>query len=659
MRTAIRIFIFFTIFSYSITGFSQQKSIDSLENALHQLEKNPASYHRDTTIVNLLYDLAWQIVNYTPDSIKASTYAQRALDLSEKINWDLGKAYSHDIIGRIYSIRKNYVSAIDQFSQAATLMMEMKNNDGLAKSFYNMGTAYQSQGNFPAALDYLLQALKKNEETGNVGDMGRDFNSIGDVYAAIDDQANALSYYQRALKSFETLKDKYWTAIALGNIAIIYNQQKEFVKALEYYFRVLKMEGNNSYSNYETFVQIGDVYRNISASILQNQTDTAWTKAYEYFSKAHQIATEIDDGYIAGLAMNGIGALFLEKKNWNEADKALHTAVTLLKASNSPEALKDCYFNLSRLDSAKGDWKNSLAHFRLYTIISDSLFNKKKSRLLAQTEINYETEKKQKQIQLKDLEIQQQAKNILLIVLSAVILLMIVGGFAYYRSKRTRQQSLKQISEAKLASLKSLMDKHFIFSSLHSIDTFLMNNNPEAASDYLVKYSKLIRSILEMSNQPEVSLEEEITLCKSYLDLEKIRFNHVFDYEISVDPYISPQQTIFPSMLLQPLVENAVKHGIGSRAGYNDIEKGKITITINKQNDRLVCVVSDNGRGLQFAGTKSKDHRSYSGKGIIERVKVYNNLRKNKASFVLKDNNPGVSATLTLPFILRKQSLTA
>jgi len=73
----------------------------------------------------------------------------------------------------------------------------------------------------------------------------------------------------------------------------------------------------------------------------------------------------------------------------------------------------------------------------------------------------------------------------------------------------------------------------------------------------------------------------------------------------------------------------------------------------------LVCVVSDNGRGLQFAGTKSKDHRSYSGKGIIERVKVYNNLRKNKASFVLKDNNPGVSATLTLPFILRKQSLTA
>jgi hypothetical protein len=344
-----------------------------------------------------------------------------------------------------------------------------------------------------------------------------------------------------------------------------------------------------------------------------------------------------------------------------EADAALNKALSLLKNYNRPEYLKDCYYNLSLLDSLEGDWKNSLNYFKLYTITNDSLFNRKKSQQMARDQVKYETDKKQGEIEilnkdneLKGLRIQQQSKNILLIIAAAVLLLLCAGGFLYYRDKRIKRDALKQISEAKLSSLKSLMDKHFIFSSLHSIDTFLLNNDSEAASDYLVKYSKLIRTILEMSNQAEVSLDEEVSLCKSYLDLEKIRYDYCFDYNFSIDPNISLQHTQFPSMLLQPLVENAVKHGIGSLAGDKN---GFIRIGIEKQADKLVCIVKDNGKGLGFTDTTAKGHRSYSGKGIIERVRVYNTLAKNKASFVLKDNNPGVSAILTLPYIARKQAV--
>src|SRR5262249_26321668 len=152
----------------------------------------------------------------------------------------------------------------------------------------------------------------------------------------------------------------------------------------------------------------------------------------------------------------------------------LNQALKLLKKSNNPDAVRDCYFNLSKLDSLKGDWKNSLNYFKLYETINDSLFNKKKSHQLAQLQINYETEKKQKQIELldknnelKDLRIRQQSKDILLVIAASLILLLAAGGFVYYRNKRIKQRSLRQIGEAKLASLKSLMDKHFIFSSLH------------------------------------------------------------------------------------------------------------------------------------------------------------------------------------------------
>jgi LPXTG-motif cell wall-anchored protein len=418
----------------------------------------------------------------------------------------------------------------------------------------------------------------------------------------------------------------------------------------------------NKYSVYLTFIDMGNVYRHQLYYSLAAQPDTAWARSFYYYSRALEIANEIGDESTAGVALNGIGWLYLKRSNIKEADVALGKALRLLEINRVPENIMDCYLNISQLDSMKGNWKRSLEYYKLYATMQDSLFDNKKSREMANLEVKYATDKKQGEIEvlnkdneLKTLRIERQQKNILLIIAGAVILLLAGGGIIYYRNKKIKQNALKQISEAKLASLKSLMDKHFIFSSLHSIDTFLMNNDPGAASDYLVKYSKLIRSILEMSNQAEVGLEEEISLCRSYLDLEKIRFDNSFDYDLSIDGPISMQQTLFPSMLLQPLVENAVKHGIGSLR--EEGKKGFISIDIKREKDKLICSVTDNGKGLQFSGNTSGSHRSYSGKGIIERVKVYNSLRKGKASFLLKDNNPGVTAVLTLPYLFRKQSV--
>ena len=664
MRLFHSILFSFILSVTSIRGFAQQNKIDSLERQLRILEQKPESYSVDTSKVMLLTSISWYMANYNIRLDKALNYAQGALAISEKIKWNKGRAQSYSSLAGVYRSQSKYAQAVDNYLKAMNIAKDMNEKDWTATCLYFIGQVYMDQGNYPIALDYLLQALRISEGTGNNIDIARDLTFIGTIYAEIGDDPNALNYYLQALKKHEELKDKYWIAINLQSIAAIYNNENEYAKALDYYSRVLKMSGGNVYSIYETLKDIGDVYKNQSSAITDLQNDTAWVKAMDYYSRALKIATEVDDPFTAGLALNGMGWLYLKKNKLKEAEAALHKALQILKDQNSPEAIKDCYFNLSKLDSIKGDWKNSLVYFQLYTTINDSLFNKKKSRLLTQIQIKYETDKKQGEIEilnkdneLKSLRIQQQAKNILLIISIALILLLSAGGFAWFRSRRIRQESLKQISEAKLASLKSLMDKHFIFSSLHSIDTFLMNNDPEAASDYLVKYSKLIRTILEMSDQPEVSLEEEVLLCKSYLDLEKIRFNNAFDYEFLIDQNISLQQTQFPSMLLQPLVENAVKHGIGSLTEDKDEKKGFIRVVINKEKDKLVCTVTDNGKGLRFSGTSSKAHRSYSGKGIIERVRVYNNLSKNKASFVLKDNYPGVAAALTLPYTLRKQAV--
>ncbi|MFI5185767.1 MAG: tetratricopeptide repeat protein [Chitinophagales bacterium] len=664
MRTFHFILLSFILSVPTNCVFAQQNKIDSLEKQLRILEQKAESYPVDTNKVILLTAITWDMANYNRGLDTALSYGQEALAISKKIKWNKGMAESYSSIAEVYRSQSNYTQAVNNYLEALHISRDMKEKDWTATCLYFIGQVYQDQGNYPIALDYLLQALRISEGTANTVDIARDLTYIGMIYAEIDDNPNALNYYLQALKKNEQLNDKYWIAINLQSIAAIYNNENEYAKALDYYSRVLKMSGGDTYSIYETLMDIGDVYKNQSLSINDLQNDTAWANAMDYYSRAFKIATKVDDAFTAGLSLNGMGSLYLKRNKVKEADAALNKALKLLKDQNTPEALKDCYFNLSKLDSVRGDWKNSLIYYRHYATINDSLFNKKKSRQIAQVQIKYETDKKQGEIEilnkdneLKNLRIQQQSKNILLIISVAVILLLSSGGYAWYRSRRIKQQSLKQISEAKLASLKSLMDKHFIFSSLHSIDTFLMNNDSEAASDYLVKYSKLIRTILEMSNQAEVSLGEEISLCRSYLDLEKIRYNNSFDYDFLIDQTISLQQTQFPSMLLQPLVENAVKHGISSLTENEMGKKGFIRVVIDKEKDKLVCTVTDNGKGLGFSGTTSKSHRSYSGKGIIERVRVYNNIVKNKASFVLKDNYPGVAAVLTLPYIFRKQSV--
>ncbi len=658
------ILFLFILLNSHYSAFTQQKKIDSLINEYRLLAQRPNSFSNDTNKIKLLNALVWRMSNYTEKLDSASQFADDALMIANKVNWPRGQVESNSGKAKVLRNQNKHDEAISYYQKAAAKAKEQNEKDWTATALYFAGQIFYDQGSYPIALDHFLQALQLNEETSNKSDIARDLTYIGKLYAEIDDYENALNYQLQALKIFQELNNKIWVAINMQDVATIYKKSKNFPKALEYYSKVLDLQKGNIYSTFGTYIDIGNVYNMQSDENPKGQPDTAWDRSMEYYSKGLQTALQLKADYAAAGALNGMGWLYLKKSKLKEADTALHKALNFLLKEKDPEGLRDSYYNLSMLDSLKGNWKGSLQYYKLYTAINDSLFNRRKGNELARLQIKHVTDKKQEEIailnkdnELKDLRIAKQQKNILLIILTAMILILAGGGYIYYRNKKIKQEALRQISEAKLASLKSLMDKHFIFSSLHSIDTFLMNNDSEAASDYLVKYSKLIRSILEMSNQAEVRIEEEVSLCKSYLDMEKIRLDNAFEYEFSIDGTISMQQTLFPSMLLQPLVENAVKHGIGSLIAENSNKKGLIKIDIAREKDKLICSVTDNGKGLQFSGNTSKSHRSYSGKGIIERVKVYNSLRKNRASFLLKDNNPGVKAILTLPYLVRKQSI--
>jgi LytS/YehU family sensor histidine kinase len=136
------------------------------------------------------------------------------------------------------------------------------------------------------------------------------------------------------------------------------------------------------------------------------------------------------------------------------------------------------------------------------------------------------------------------------------------------------------------------MNPHFIFNSLNSIQKYIWENNEEDAAEYLSKFAKLIRSILENSSKEFVTLEEEFKFLKIYLELEHKRSNGHFDYFFNIESNIDQSRILTPPMLLQPFIENAIWHGLNKKASH-----GNLHITVQRNEDVLSFIVEDDGVG--------------------------------------------------------------
>lgn len=181
------------------------------------------------------------------------------------------------------------------------------------------------------------------------------------------------------------------------------------------------------------------------------------------------------------------------------------------------------------------------------------------------------------------------------------------------RKEAQKTATNKTVAELEMKTLRSRMNPHFIFNSLNSIQKFIWENKKDDASDYLSKFAKLMRLILDHSAQTYITLSEELDALKLYMELEHRRCNGKFDYSITIDPAVDAAATKIPPLILQPFVENAIWHGISPL--QNKI--GLLTVSIKKQDHELVCEVRDNGIGrVKAAELKAGSSISKSSVGL-------------------------------------------
>jgi hypothetical protein len=159
-----------------------------------------------------------------------------------------------------------------------------------------------------------------------------------------------------------------------------------------------------------------------------------------------------------------------------------------------------------------------------------------------------------------------------------------------------KAEAEKQLAQLEMTALRAQMNPHFIFNCLNCINRFIIVNDNDTASEYLTKFSKLIRQVLDNSRGDKTRLATEIETLKLYIEMESLRFSDKFDYSITVDPELEKDEYLIQPMLIQPYVENAIWHGLMHRK-----EKGKLQLTFIKKGNTLLVEIEDNGVGRAMA----------------------------------------------------------
>jgi len=244
-----------------------------------------------------------------------------------------------------------------------------------------------------------------------------------------------------------------------------------------------------------------------------------------------------------------------------------------------------------------------------------------------------------------------------------ILLVTFVSAFYLIQAKLVKRKNKlanekaeleNEVRHSMLTAIKSQMNPHFFHNALNTIQSFIYSDDKKRASIYLTKFSRLSRMILEMSDKEVVSIREELVALELYLDIEKVRFNEELNYEIHVDHNLPVDQIVIPSMIIQPYVENALKHGLLHKKG-----KKMLAISIRIRDLNLEISIDDNGVGRKRAAAinllRQAHHQSFATRANEKRLSLLNKSGQINVGVTYKDKedlnqqSTGTLVVITLP----------
>jgi signal transduction histidine kinase len=425
---------------------SSPSQIDSLENLLNTTT--------GTERVNVLASLAYLHGVKSPD--RCIDLATQALELAEEEDDRLGMFNAYRSLAKGYHFSNDPSTALEYHHMTLALAREMERHEDVAYTLLLMGNEHFSKQDYDSALKWYLESLEFSEDVDHRQGISNAANSVGSVYLRMRDYEKAIEYYGIAEEMGRLVDDKRGIANALNNIGITYDDYlSEFDKALEYYKEALLLfrEIGFKEGEYACLNNIGLIYTRFK------DYDTA----LEYYESSLMLSKDANDLWHVGNTLNNMSLAYRER---GDRPKAREYAVRALKIGEQIGAidlLRDAYLTLSLVEDELGNDHAALQHFKEHVTAKDSIFNEERSRQIAEMQTKYETEKKEREIEILrkegaiqalELNKQRNIRNFLIVCSALVLVLGIVIYNRYVLKKRTNALLEQKNRELEAANLK-------------------------------------------------------------------------------------------------------------------------------------------------------------------------------------------------------------
>ena len=556
--------------------------------------------------VNQLEERAAVLI-HTGELVKAKDDLMESIKVRKEHNDPLGVAMCYEKLGEIYAIKGKFLEALNWYNSALDMKSEILvrelnrtrsdakyvlfANESFASTYLKIGKLFKDWNKPHLASEYYRQSLKFSREAGFQRCEAEALTALGELFLSVNQYDSTSHYYNTAKSIYEHLDYRPGLAHIAESMGNFYNHQNLSKESLESYRQ---------------------------SQVMFEQLDMP--------------------GSISGLLIKQ-GRVLMNNQNLLQAVARFEKGLEIAEKINLPLIQMDACQYLSEIYISLGNSEKAFLYYKRYREIQDELFTHETGRYLAEIEAQYQTEQNRQDLLLlqseKELmQIKETRSRLIILLMVAFIVIMLLWILLYLRHSRLKNGHEKIILQQKM--FRSQLNPHFIFNSLGSIQSSIINDEPDKAVKYISRFSRLMRNILDSSDNEHIPLSKEIATIKNYLELQKVRFTHKFDFLVSVDDHIDTESIFIPPMLAQPFIENAIEHGIKPME-----TKGQININIQLRNDILTIEIEDNGIGRKRAGEllqkQDKDHKSMAIDITRQRIEVINRKSKHPIRFEIQD----------------------
>lgn len=531
--------------------------------------------------------------------------------------------------------------------------LELRTDRDHVTDAYNLiGNVWFRKGDFTKAISFYFSALYNCFPKRDTFAIPSVLNNIGNVYFSVNDYRRALSYYNRSIALMRRLNMRDDLAASLINSGNVYLLMGHYQKAGSSFREAydIAVSTKNSLRQSSALTSLGVYFERL------NEMDSAEYYFHQSLNLMDTSQTTVE--YI--MTLRGLGAVDLKRKQFSDAFVYLKRAYEIADTSGFNDIALDVLTLLLEVSDSLAQPAQTVDYYRKFIALSEKISEADVAEKMARFEWSYRTRLRENtyEAQRKELAATQRSKKfitwffIALFVFIA-ILLLVLWRLQRNRVRIEKHRNQSRLVEIRLQALSAQINPHFVSNALNSIQSGFISGDVEKASDYLSDFGMLIRMVLDNSVKNYISLSDEMQFLQRYLNLEQLRLNHRFSYEISCDDALKDQSVFLPPLLVQPYIENAVWHGLSHLDTH-----GFLSVHFSNENNLINVTILDNGIGLEKAKQLQtmypQKRRSYAMEITKERIRLLGDFFKRDVEVKVVspvNGHCGTRVTISVPLI--------